>query len=885
MSLFNSTADNGGSSELTSPRDEYKPLVPNRAETPRIGNGSSNGYTPLVIAPEGDDLKQAPPPKDLIVGNPRKPQPFPDIVQFSSSMYYASEQEGKITIGVMRIGQLSGLDTVKYRTIDGSAKAGEQYVAKAGEVAFEDGQSDYSFDIILLDDKKWTTTLEFKIELSDPDGCQLGIDFQVCRVKVINDNLFPSDVYSPQLKGNADVNGVNGAGLFWEFFQLTFWSEGVWWRTLLVLGFDQMHNVFTLYMLFVNIYIIDTIFNLKDSETEKDLIGGSREFTAVIVGIGLFAPLAVLHTWEICKVKMDLPGTVRTFIRTNLFRKYLNYNIKSRMAVPASEMQLSIMEEAADLANGYMSSLSLIRIVVKLLILTLFTLWQTPSAWFPILSMPTLMAIWGVRRNPMYMDACEEWDEARNRVVDFVQETCVAYDLISDYKQRPQVGDMFHGKLTDSLHTENAARVIETNNNWFTKWLGPLFAGFYLAAMAPLVLSGEQTLGRLLATLRIFGQVSEDFTDLYDQFIKVSGKISALRQVTTLLNMGTDLDHLKEDSEKRSEATIVARREAIEKSRKLQEKGETSSGLLSPCGTDLVPIKLMDVCFDYRGKHIVQNLSLSVAQGQMIAIEGNEASGKATFTKLLTETIFPTSGTIFIPMHLRILRVAQEPVILQRTAWGNLIFGRSDTEPDRVKQILQALDMPELLKCVERDLELLREGSQKEIEEETAEEDEWLHALPYTDKVKINLARGFIVNPEVLVLHRPLNAFHNDGYVSKILGAIKAHVKNRGLGLPDNDPAALQTRRPRTVFFTTETEEQASHADVTLTLERAHAGVSISYPSTRRSTSKSSKASPRDRDGSQSARGEQNENHEWKLEPEARRKPGFCDISFGWMKD
>ena len=41
----------------------------------------------------------------------------------------------------------------------------------------------------------------------------------------------------------------------------------------------------------------------------------------------------------------------------------------------------------------------------------------------------------------------------------------------------------------------------------------------------------------------------------------------------------------------------------------------------------------------------------------------------------------------------------------------------------------------------------------------------WQDALSYSDKVKISLARAFIVNPEILVLQRPLTGFTGDNAV------------------------------------------------------------------------------------------------------------------------
>ena len=42
---------------------------------------------------------------------------------------------------------------------------------------------------------------------------------------------------------------------------------------------------------------------------------------------------------------------------------------------------------------------------------------------------------------------------------------------------------------------------------------------------------------------------------------------------------------------------------------------------------------------------------------------------------LVGHTIFPQSGTLFVPTHLRILQVSQDAALLGLSAWRNLTFG------------------------------------------------------------------------------------------------------------------------------------------------------------------------------------------------------------------
>merc|ERR1712151_371802 len=101
-------------------------------------------------------------------------------------------------------------------------------------------------------------------------------------------------------------------------------------------------------------------------------------------------------------------------------------------------------------------------------------------------------------------------------------------------------------------------------------------------------------------------------------------------------------------------------------------------------------------------------------------------------------------------------------------------------------------------------------------EDESSDETQrWHLKLSYTEQVKIHLARALIMNPEVMVLQRPLHHFDSDKQ-QEILDVIKDHRDNRGVGM---DPSTRGQRRPRTVFYTSESEELAKRADEMWTLE------------------------------------------------------------------
>merc|ERR1712046_509579 len=69
-----------------------------------------------------------------------------------------------------------------------------------------------------------------------------------------------------------------------------------------------------------------------------------------------------------------------------------------------------------------------------------------------------------------------------------------------------------------------------------------------------------------------------------------------------------------------------------------------------------------------------------------------------------------------------------------------------------------------------------------------------------TGTARLALARAFVMNPEVLMMHKPLEPFDEEDK-DKILGLLRSFVDDRGLALPDWE---RRLRRPRTLFFTSE---------------------------------------------------------------------------------
>eukprot|EP00435_Cladocopium_sp_Y103_P032228 s638_g8.t1 len=116
--------------------------------------------------------------------------------------------------------------------------------------------------------------------------------------------------------------------------------------------------------------------------------------------------------------------------------------------------------------------------------------------------------------------------------------------------------------------------------------------------------------------------------------------------------------------------------------------------------TDLIEMKIEGVSFGYRpNEKLLENVGkLHVPLGKIVALVGVHGSGKNTFLRLVSSRLLPDEGEIFVPTHLRVLFVAQDPVLLDAGVWENLTYGAPDnSDLSVVKGVLKMLDMKNIL--------------------------------------------------------------------------------------------------------------------------------------------------------------------------------------------
>lgn len=739
-----------------------------------------------------------------------------DIVQFESPMFYVEEEEGSLSVGVMRLGSMKGEVRVDYQSFDGTAKAGVRYEPALGTLRFKDNEDLKSIKIKIIEDENWATTVEFKVHLSNAVNCELGKYLHHCRVKVIDNDCFPSSKYAEKiLEGTEGIEKIPIVGLLWEYFKLNFRVKGLAWRTVTLVLLKQLENLYILFTLFMTVYFVDVLFNQKEKETEAKLFLWSRTSTAVLIGAGYIVPMIALHLIDLQAVRLDVGGMSREFLQANLFRKYLNFGDKVRGDLSPASMQVAILQDTGEVVEGYLAALELIKAFFKIAFTIYFILAENRNALLPVILMPLMMLIFVWIRTEALIEACEKAASSTAGLFEVVQEACHKYTVIAEYAQRPQMCDKFQEALERLNHAVLPAELVKTNNNYFPKWLGPTFTGIYIALSARAVLNGSVSLGAFVATTRIFKELSEQFSEMYNELMKIASGCGPLRKLTDLFNLPTDAKHWKKVNRWRRERTKDLRSQIYEVEGLEEKMREHNVAFRS----DLIEIQCVNLAFGYEKRDtLLHNVNVAVSQGKIVAVVGAHGNGRSTFLRILGHQLFPDEGHVMIPTYLRILHISKDPVLLGFSVVENLTFGDPRADPDLVKKIMTELGMNKVMDmaeeawarkgnnaCNEASSESSKGGGEDEIPAEN-----WGKKLNYVEIAKIHLARALIVNPEVLILQRPLIHFDDDE-ADRVRKVLFHHIRNRGLCLPKETAAR---RRPRTLFFSPSSEREATQADV-----------------------------------------------------------------------
>ncbi len=158
--------------------------------------------------------------------------------------------------------------------------------------------------------------------------------------------------------------------------------------------------------------------------------------------------------------------------------------------------------------------------------------------------------------------------------------------------------------------------------------------------------------------------------------------------------------------------------------------------------TNILPLRVRDICFDVGGKRLIEHISFTVHAGPCLIILGPNGAGKSLLLRLCHGLLSPSEGTIewakadSSRARNQQAMVFQRPVLLRRSVAANAHFGlRLRRVPRRQRQAVVS--------------EALRQGGLTHVANRAA------RVLSGGEQQRLALVRAWTLQPQVLFLDEP----------------------------------------------------------------------------------------------------------------------------------
>ena len=187
----------------------------------------------------------------------------------------------------------------------------------------------------------------------------------------------------------------------------------------------------------------------------------------------------------------------------------------------------------------------------------------------------------------------------------------------------------------------------------------------------------------------------------------------------------------------------------------------------------------------YRGRRVVDNVSINVQQGQVVGLLGPNGAGKTTSFYMIVGLITPDSGRVNLgdeditelPMYLRARRgvsyLPQEPSVFRKLSVEQNLMAILETLPMRKQERLDRMNL------------LIEQLGLQRVRHNKG------YALSGGERRRVEIARSLVTNPSFLLLDEPFSGI--DPIQVLELQKIISDLKRSGIGILVTDHNVRET--------------------------------------------------------------------------------------------
>lgn len=375
-----------------------------------------------------------------------------------------------------------------------------------------------------------------------------------------------------------------------------------------------------------------------------------------------------------------------------------------------------------------------------------------------------------IRVSKMMRRAVRKVLEQMSAMYKLVRETFDSIRVVKGFTREPRERRKFRAASRDYLRKAMRMTYIDAATGPIVEVLVVLAVGLALASGTYLVVTGNTHIWGFRMTSEPLGFAS--LLQLYAFLVATADPVRRLSSVYTKVQAGDAAaarvfelhDRLpavraNPDGPRLNEvrASRVARLDAARTELELAlgrpPRPEEITTKLGPRSNHDTFIEFRHVCFSYNPENsdspTLDNVSLTVEAGEVIAVVGGNGSGKTTLLGLLPRFYDPDSGAVLIDgvnlraAHLRSLRkqvglVTQDTQLFDESVLSNIAYGKKGATKDEVIEAARKAHAHDFIMAK-------AEGYETRMGDAGAN-------FSGGEKQKIALARAILRNPSILIL-------------------------------------------------------------------------------------------------------------------------------------
>lgn len=721
-------------------------------------------------------------------------------VQFDTAVMYAEEGES-CQVNIMRLGGLHTACSVDYETAD-SERWGNRFEALKGTVHFKPGDRMKTVILHIAEDDEYQgSEVEILIRLSNPQGCRLSGHLKQVRVKLLDDDVFPTNKFAEDVQRDHSTESWREGK---NFSMLVEFGKLVYRRTssgsIKLIAAGQVNNLIYISEIRIMMAIVNAFSSDDDPPSFMYIIA---------LALGLVIPFGITHLLSYQSKGWGVGGGARRLLLEGLMASFLNCQEVNRHKLNTYQWMAVFNVEVLTLVDdGYMQFFVLIDAIGKVVILAFFMFYLALAKYFetgekalffsivPFFLMPPIICGYLQMRAHGTEKARLDVETAAVRLSSFAGECVSHHRTIADYWSRPVALAETMKLIRERNRKLSCQARRKANDEAFFGWLIKLVEFCTISGLCLLVIHGAVRVGTFTAVLSGLTRAAKEFQKAYRSMMTMQACYPCLWKCVVYMNAPTDL---------------WERRDRLAEVRRLFADRIHMEELGNPRGVpeDSVPLTLENITFCYKGhtSPIFRGLMMTVNQGEFVGILGAHGCGKNTLLQIICGIHLPTKGRTFAPPHLRILHLRYQESLWKRPLSDILYYGyMASSSVTRVEDLDEGairlgMEVCRQLQLHDGLLEWIEREARSRGELPTAESEKLAEAsriygagLSTDSRFKLQLACALLAQPEVLVVHKPV-AYASWAEGDVIMNVLRRFVDQRGLGSPASQ---VHGRRPRT---------------------------------------------------------------------------------------